>query len=458
MPRSSIAPTTLERPFELAELFFSTTDPRGMIRSGNAVFARVSGYPESELIGQPHNIIRHPDMPRAVFQLLWDYIEAGRTIAAYVKNLAKDGAYYWVLATVIPIQDGYLSVRLKPSAGLLPTVEALYAELRAMERDCEASGGTPKEAIAAATEHLVRRLPELGFGHYDAFMRAALPAELRSRRAALGHTRGRTRMADDSSNLAGALAATGTLHDFLTGQFARLDDYSRVNEVFAGSSAQVLHFADTVRLFSLNAQIGAARLLDSGAALGVIADLMRLRADATAAAIREMKLEIDAVVTLLDGLAFTVSIATIESEMAAQFVSDLAAGTSNSQQRAVAGTSANVRALAEALRTGIGPVVATLSDLDTHLDRVASCVESLTREFQQLDALQVAGRVESARLEAATEFRLLFEEIRSQVTEARQLLRTLSILDTVRAGRVAQGARDDVVRDLEYINAWAAAA
>lgn len=458
MPRSAVAPTMLERPFDLSELFFSTTDRKGLIRSGNGVFARVSGYAESELIGEPHNIIRHPDMPRAVFQLLWDYIEAGRTIAAYVKNMAKDGAYYWVLATVIPIRDGYLSVRLKPSAGLLPTVEALYAELRAIEQHCEGSGGTPKEAIAAATAQLLRRLPDLGFRDYDAFMRAALPAELLARRAALGNGPARARAATDSSEIASALAATGTLHAFLAGQFTRLDDYARLHEAFVGNSARVLDFADTVRLFSLNAQIGAARLLDSGAALGVIADIMRLRADATAVAIREMKQEIDAVVTLLDGLAFAVSIATLESEMTAQFVGDLAAGTSETEVRGAAGTSANVHALAEALRTAIDPVLTTLTDLDTRLDRVAGSVDSLRREFQQLDALQVAGRVESARLDTATEFRLLFEEIRNQVGEARQLLRGLAILDAIRAGRVERNARNDVVRDLDYIDKWAAAA
>ena len=127
-------PTHVERPFDVAELFFSTTNRKGIIQSGNDVFARVSGYTEAELLGQPHNVIRHPDMPRAVFRLLWDYLEAERPIAAYVKNMAKDGRYYWVLATAVPVTGGYLSVRLKPTSDLLPAVEALYAELLAAER------------------------------------------------------------------------------------------------------------------------------------------------------------------------------------------------------------------------------------------------------------------------------------------------------------------------------------
>ena len=124
MARSTVHPIPVERPFAVHEIFFSTTDRKGIIRSGNRVFTRVSGYTNEELVGAPHNIVRHPDMPRVVFQLLWTEIGAGRSIAAYVKNMASDGSYYWVLATAMPVGDGYLSVRLKPTSPLLATVAA----------------------------------------------------------------------------------------------------------------------------------------------------------------------------------------------------------------------------------------------------------------------------------------------------------------------------------------------
>ena len=74
--------TATEQPFDVGELFFSATDRKGIITSGNRVFVRVSGYERDELVGRAHNVVRHPDMPRAVFQILWDYLEAGRPIAA----------------------------------------------------------------------------------------------------------------------------------------------------------------------------------------------------------------------------------------------------------------------------------------------------------------------------------------------------------------------------------------
>ena len=109
------AARNVERPLKAHELFFSTTNAKGVITSGNDVFSHASGYPLDEMIGKAHNIVRHPDMPRAVFQLLWDTISAGQPLAAYVKNRTSDDAYYWVLASVVPISDGYLSVRLAPA-------------------------------------------------------------------------------------------------------------------------------------------------------------------------------------------------------------------------------------------------------------------------------------------------------------------------------------------------------
>ena len=121
------------RTFEPWELFFSTTDQKGVITSCNDVFVRVSGYPAEDLLGKPHSIIRHPDMPRCVFKLLWDYLLSGKAIGAYVKNLASTGEYYWVYALVTPIDDGYLSIRVKPVSAYFAKVEGLYKQLLATE-------------------------------------------------------------------------------------------------------------------------------------------------------------------------------------------------------------------------------------------------------------------------------------------------------------------------------------
>ncbi|HPV77190.1 MAG TPA: PAS domain-containing protein, partial [Gemmatimonadaceae bacterium] len=94
--RSQVVPSGRERSFGEDEIIVSKTDLQGKITYANDVFIRVSGYEEDELLGAPHSIIRHPDMPRAVFKLLWDTLATGREVFAYVNNMARNGDNYWV--------------------------------------------------------------------------------------------------------------------------------------------------------------------------------------------------------------------------------------------------------------------------------------------------------------------------------------------------------------------------
>jgi aerotaxis receptor len=120
------------------KLIVSRTDRQGVITHVNQAFVDMSGYTRDELIGQPHHILRHPDMPAAAFKDLWDTVGAGRKWTGYVKNLRKDGAYYWVYATAIPnVRNGdvvgYTSVRRKPSRSKVDHCTTLYAQMVADE-------------------------------------------------------------------------------------------------------------------------------------------------------------------------------------------------------------------------------------------------------------------------------------------------------------------------------------
>lgn len=124
----------IEIPYPEGRLIVSRTDPNGFITHVNQSFVLMSGYTEQELIGSPHSILRHPDMPAAAFLDLWETVLAGKTWQGYVKNLRKDGGYYWVKATVIPNVRhgkviGYTSVRRKPSRQMIEQSEMLYRSL-----------------------------------------------------------------------------------------------------------------------------------------------------------------------------------------------------------------------------------------------------------------------------------------------------------------------------------------
>jgi PAS domain S-box-containing protein len=116
----------------------SETDDKGMIIYANDLFCEVAGFSHEELLGEPHNIVRHPDMPRVAFKGLWDDIQSKGFWTGFVKNRRKDGGYYWVFATALRSvnKDGkttYLSIRTAPSREDVAKCEKLYAELRENE-------------------------------------------------------------------------------------------------------------------------------------------------------------------------------------------------------------------------------------------------------------------------------------------------------------------------------------
>ncbi|EJW10069.1 putative sensor (PAS) domain for methyl-accepting chemotaxis sensory transducer [Rhodovulum sp. PH10] len=129
------APTDVEVFFDPDDIIVSKTDLKGRITYANKVFCDICGYSEAELMGQPHSIIRHPDMPRAVFKLLWDTIQEKREIFAYVKNLARDGSFYWVFAHVTPSLNAdreivaYHSNRRVPERRAIEAVAPVYADV-----------------------------------------------------------------------------------------------------------------------------------------------------------------------------------------------------------------------------------------------------------------------------------------------------------------------------------------
>lgn len=171
MPRSMVKPTGVECQFDEDELIVTKTDVKGRITYANDVFIRLSKYPREQLIGAPHNLIRHPDMPSCIFKMLWDTIQAKKEIFAFAVNMARDGDHYWVFAHVTPTLDsrqnvvGYHSNRRKPEPAQVAKIKALYAQLRAEER----RAGDAKPGVMAGHTMLMNMLADRGVA-YDEFV------------------------------------------------------------------------------------------------------------------------------------------------------------------------------------------------------------------------------------------------------------------------------------------------
>jgi len=196
--------TGATREVSVDQMLFSTTDERGVIGFSNRAFVELSEYSREQLVGAPHSVIRHPDMPGGAFRTMWDTLKAGRPFAAYLRNLAADGAEYDVVATITPLDEGgYLSVGFRPTVDeLLQTALSAYDGAKALEDSLD--GADRHEAAGRGAGKILELLSEAGVSSYEEMQSAALPAEVARR-----------------EELAGGLPerpeATGTLGEALEG-------------------------------------------------------------------------------------------------------------------------------------------------------------------------------------------------------------------------------------------------
>jgi PAS domain S-box-containing protein len=164
--------TGVERFFDPDEVIVSKTDTKGIITYANRTFGRLAGISPLDAVGKPHNLIRHPAMPRCVFKLLWDVISTGEEIFAYVINRSLNGDHYWVLAHVTPSFDqagqiiGYHSNRRVPKREIVnDVIIPLYEALLKLEQSYE----SPKEGLQAGFDHALKVIGDTGM-EYNRFI------------------------------------------------------------------------------------------------------------------------------------------------------------------------------------------------------------------------------------------------------------------------------------------------
>jgi aerotaxis receptor len=352
-----------EVPFGIEEMFYSRTDPRGVILAGNAVFRRVAGYGWGQLIGAPHRIVRHPATPRAVFRILWSTIQKGEPAVAYVCNKASDGRHYWVLATVLPFGDSYLSVRIKPASALFATVQTLYATLAAEER-----AGLSVEASVA---RLLACLSQAGFASYPAFMRHALAEETSARAAQVS-----------------ARAAPAEMGRIRQG----------LSEVIADQEVLVSDF-ERLRILPTNMRILASRLEPEGGPVGAISDIYLMISSDIFAKVGAFSLGEGALCQRMserfEQAAFLITCAGLQAEVAAQARVEAATG-------ALAGSGLDAEAeaayLADLGKQYHGDAARALDEAMALAGTIHEASLDLRRAMLSLETITVMGRVESARI------------------------------------------------------------
>ncbi|QFT98969.1 Aerotaxis receptor [Roseovarius sp. THAF8] len=344
--------------FPREQLLASATDTRGVIRYANSEFCRVAGMSKEELVGAPHKVVRHPDMPRGLFHLMWQRLQARLPVCAYVKNASADGRYYWVFASITPTRDGYLSVRIKPGADFFEFTRDIYTDALAEE-----ARGLPPDKSA---EYLVKRLSEKNFPDFESYAFAALNAEFSLR--------------EDIDETADAdLRKISKLTDMMTEAEALVH--------------KIISIFQQVRGEPINLRILSSRLEGAGVAIGTISKNYETMSD-------DMYQMVDRLRCDDTGLLVRMRAALAHAHSASQMsaLMDLTAKQSalkhNSSNRGHGGREilhAQAESLSEISRAAVSDV-ATLGKI------IPDVCRQLRRRINGLDLVKLLCRVESGRM------------------------------------------------------------
>lgn len=433
---NSTSPQAKAEEFAVNELFFSTTDSRGRITSGNHVFQRVSGYSHEELMGAAHNIIRHPDMPRTVFKLVWDTIQRGEAIIGYVKNQSKDGNFYWVLAYITPIQGGYLSLRLKPTSGLLEKISPIYAELKQIEAAHTDEKDHGKSGMTTGAQRLGEILQGMGFASYSAFMQAALQTEIKARDLQLSQQKltmfpaepfqGKTKPELEAigSALRTIYAEGLRAYSEVNSLFLHLDEFAEINQTLLSKSQSVNERTGNFHLISFNSAIEAARVGHEGAALEVISAHMGDTASRVGRVVSALKKEITVASGQLHEANFVLAAIRLQIEMLLAFCDSLLHEVADSQQLDLNRIQEVVRMISilkNAFKGTNERMLALLTTFAANLATLDDSIEDLRRTMLTMQVATVSGLVEANRLQNST-FQQVFQEVREAMDGANQQL------------------------------------
>lgn len=429
----TIEPVNASRDFLINELFFSTTTKKGIIVSGNDVFARVSHYRIEDMVGKPHNLIRHPDMPRSVFKLFWDYLLAGKSIAAYVKNMASDGCYYWVVALATPIErEGFLSIRFKPSSQLFALISDIYTQLRTIEQEHERNGDGLKVGMQAAEEKLDELLQAKGFANYDAFMQALLYQELSSRDEILARehrlmfpplSTPRSEEGRLGSALREMYQKSNRTYQQINRVYAQLDEYVKHNQELSTHSSEILTLTRTFQLICINLTVASSRLANEGHTLTAISTHLREASSWIADIVSGLAKQTAQISFCLGETIFSLAWARLQFEMVIVETHEFLTLLANQEQTVK--PSEQLIKLADlrfAFQQTIMRVENALQDLAVAVNGLNAEVGELRKALLSLQVTYVGGLVEAARLSNAGNFSTIFHEVDTHIADTKAKL------------------------------------
>ena len=416
-------PLNQESAFNYEELIFSVTDLKSNITYVNEVFTRISKYPQEEAIGQLHKLIRHPDMSRAVFKIFWDFLNSNKPVAAYVKNLARDGSYYWVLALTFPCSGGYFSIRLKPGSDLFQKVKNLYAKTLQFEKEKEKQTGDPKKAMHEAEAYLLNLLKKEGFDDYEEFMWNALQKEMGYREDIMNKTMSEEKRKTDKRIVPPVLVKIETI---LSELVLSLENLQKIHQSLSGHSDFILKLARSILLLSINAQIGSSKLDQEDLSLSVVAEKMGEQSVDGEKRLINMKENIHQLSELIGGLNFDIISSKLQFEMTIDFLKELDKFKYDDHVSLIDSDKV-IDLLYEAFMPRLHSITNEIGKVPAYLRELLNGVKEIERFLLVLRFIHITGKVEVARMsEDAKSFSTTFQDLIQEIETAESHLKELN--------------------------------
>ncbi|NPA03493.1 MAG: methyl-accepting chemotaxis protein [Epsilonproteobacteria bacterium] len=403
--KRGIEPKNIQSPFELHELFFSITDPKGIILTGNDVFQRVAKMKKEEMIGKPHNIIRHPDVPRAIFKAVWDTIKKGQPFIGYVKNMAADGSYYWVLAAIYPVKNEegkitkYISIRLKPSSKIFELIPDLYKEILEVEL---------KNDMDTALEYLSKKLKELGYNSYDEFSKKAFFEEILNRENMLKKDSLESCKIDlsvvnsENSDFIDILCSLQTgfhrINRYFNEVFGKVSLFLNLNDELNKKSKFIYELAEDIRLLSLNASIESYKVKKEGVSFSTLSHEMRKNAELSERKIVQMSNLIEDTKKDIEDIGFNILTSKLTIEMITFFIKEMITNIAQTkiEEEKKRDIINNINELFNLLVTYSKNLAKNVYTSKSKLRSILYNIQELNVMINRLDFIHINGLIESA--------------------------------------------------------------
>jgi aerotaxis receptor len=445
---TKIEPINEESAFGLEELFVSVTDPSSVIQFANDVFLRVAKYERQEILGKYHNIIRHPDMPMAAFRVMWEYLLNGAPVCVYVKNMAKDGSYYWVLALAFPVPGGYLSIRMKPGSKQFDKIKAIYKETRKYELELLTKHDR-EYSVRAGKTYLIEKIKELGYHSYGAFMKYSLQMEMRHREESLNQRQPSDRVLTETGKKLQRLS--NILRNFVLAA----DGLDEMHNDLIKHSNFILHLSNSIYSIAINARLQSSKLDKSDQSLSVISEKMGEQTQWGEENLKKIIHKIEDLYRKFRKLNFDVVSTKLQTEMALFY--EIQYNSKDRDSLTMLDTE-SFEKIIELLTHSIAPrnqeIINLVSEIPELQSEIQGSIRDIDRYLTILRFIYITGKVEITRMVQRDEsFQQTFEDLIKELevadTHLANLRKILHDNSTLIARYIDQSAH---LRDVSLTN------